>query len=281
MLTREQLGIFNSEGFLVIKNFYDLNKDIEPIQFGIYNVIGLVIKRHSLAINRLPFSPHIFDSGYQDIIAHDRKIGAEIYDAVKQVPAFMRLVGSERHEMIIKEIRGSQCAGVVTGGYGIRIDNPNEERFSAPWHQDYLAHPKSIDGIVFWSPLIKITPELGPVEFCVGSHKEGPARGYARDGQNPEKTGAYGLRLENEEALLSKYRHEAPLSEPGDLVILDFLTLHASGKNTEQRSRWSMQMRMFNFEDPTGMKIGWRGSFTEGVELKTIFPELVAEEAIR
>ena len=49
-----------------------------------------------------------------------------------------------------------------------------------------------------------------------------------------------------------------------DLLIMDFLTLHASGHNTSRRSRWSMQSRLFNFREPTGVSHAWRGSYAAG-----------------
>jgi hypothetical protein len=83
------------------------------------------------------------------------------------------------------------------------------------------------------------------------------------------------LRLDKEEQRLARYDQIAPLSEPGDLILVDFLTLHQSGKNVSDRPRWSMQWRMFNFADPTGVKISWRGSFAVGESFETIMPELV------
>jgi hypothetical protein len=56
---------------------------------------------------------------------------------------------------------------------------------------------------------------------------------------------------------------------------MDFLTLHASGHNVSDRPRWTMQWRLFNFADPTGIRIGWRG-FARGFEFKEMPPEMRA-----
>ena len=132
-------------------------------------------------------------------------------------------------------------------------------------------------GLVFWSPLIAMTDELGPVEFCVGSHKDGLAPVRETDAENPDKTGAYALTLADETARVAKYKTAAPLTEPCDLVLVDFLTLHRSGENRAARSRWSMQMRWFNFAEPTGKRLGWVGSFAAGNDLRAVHPELVVE----
>jgi len=277
-LSAQQVQAFRRDGFLVIPGFYDLAEDIEPIQRHAYRLIGQVMKRHGVPDTRRPYAPEHFDDGYVDLIRQQRSYGAEVYDAVKQIPAFVRLLGCPSHERLFQQLRGPDAiVGIAGGGSGIRIDNPSEERFRAPWHQEYPAQLRSIDGIVYWSPLVEVTPDLGPVRFCVGSHVEGPVPVHRHDPKHPEKTGAYGLTLQDEEGRTARYPQVAPLSRPGDLVIIDFMTLHASGYNVGQRSRWSMQFRYFNFNEPTGMQHGWKGSYAMGVDFATVHPELCVE----
>lgn len=276
LLTPEQVEAFHRDGVLVLRSFYDAERDIEPIQVDIYRIIGLVIEKYELSIRQVPFRRDSFDSGYQELIAHDRRLGGEIYDAVKQIPAFIRLVCSERHDRLFRQLRETTLPGVAAAGYGIRIDNPNEEKYRADWHQDYPGQFRSLDGLVFWSPLLRVEEEMGPVQFCIGSHKDGLLPIRTTDPDHPEKTGAYGLILDKREERIARYPQIAPLTEPGDLVAIDYLTLHASGYNRGRRSRWTMQMRYFNFLDPTGIKIGWRGSFAAGVRIEDVHPEMIA-----
>jgi len=274
-LGAQQIQQFHRDGFLVIKGFYDLEREIHPIQRGIHQVIGQVLKRHGLPDARGPFVPERFDEGYQNLIKINRSYGGEVYDAVKQIPAFIRMLGIPEHESLFVQLRGPDAVpAIAAGGYGIRVDNPGEERFRAPWHQEYPAQLRSLDGLVYWSPLVQVTPELGPVRLCVASHRNGPVPVYTRDPTNPDKSGAYALILQDEAGLVARHEQVAPLSGPGDLVIIDFLTLHASGQNAGQRSRWSMQFRYFNFNEPVGMRHGWKGSFAAGVDFAQVHPEL-------
>lgn len=272
ILTEEQINSFNRDGFLVIREFYE-PKQIESVQFSIYNLIGIIIQKYNLPVERTPFSYDNFDADFADVISHNRKLGGEIYDAVKQIPSFIRLCSSPEHDDVMCQLRQTDLPGIAAGGYGIRIDNPQEEQFRAGWHQDYPAQFRSLDGLVFWSPLIKMTEELGAVKICVGSHKDGIVRVHTNDSKHPDKKGAYGLVFENEQEIISKYEKIAPLLSPTDLLIIDFLTVHSSGYNTSRRSRWSMQMRYFNFREPTGINLGWVGSFAAGVDVKTIHPD--------
>ena len=274
LLTSVQVEEFHRNGLLVLKSFYDISTEIQPIQYAIHRIISILINKYHLSIQQLPFSSENFDSGYQELIAFDRQIGGEVYDAIKQIPGFMRLVASARHDAIFSQLRQTDLPGIAAAGYGIRIDNPLEEKYRAPWHQDYPAQFRSLDGLVFWSSLVSITQALGPVEFCLGSHKNGLAPVHTKDPKNPEKSGAYALTLRNEESLIAAYPQISPLTQAGDLIVIDFLTLHRSGLNISERSRWSMQMRYFNFAEPTGIKIGWKGSFASGVKVEEVHPEL-------
>lgn len=269
-LTDEQITAFERDGFVVAPVFYE-PVEIEAVQRGIHAVIDLV------AETKTEFSPGTFDFGFRELVARDRDLGGVVYDAVKQLPAFMRLVASERHEAVVRQVRGTEAPAIAAGGYGIRIDNPGEEKFRAGWHQDYPAQIRSLDGLVFWSPLLEMTPELGPVEFCVGSHQDGLAPVREVDAANPDKTGAYGLTLVDEAERVAKYEKAAPLTEPGDLVLVDFLTLHRSGENVSNRARWSLQMRWFNFAEPTGQRLGWPGAYAAGGDLRAVHPELVVD----
>lgn len=274
-LSCEQIAEFQRNGVLVVPGFYKLESDIIPIKRGIYEIIGQVMKRHRFLDARGEFTDDGFDDGYKALIALDRSYGGEVYDAIKQIPAFVRLLADPRHEDIFRQLRNEAIPGIAAGGYGIRIDNPSEDRFRAEWHQEYPAQLRSLDGLVYWSTLVPMTQELGPVQFCLGSHADGPVSVTTR----PEdgKTGAYALRLKDESSQLARYSQIAPLTSPGDLVVIDFLTLHASGFNRSQRPRWSLQFRYFNFNDPIGLSHGWKGSFAAGVDFRNIHPELCVD----
>lgn len=273
---REQ---FARDGVLVLPGFHDAEREILPIQRAVYEIIGLVATRHGIRLERAAFSPARFDAGYQELVAADRALGGEVYDLVKQIPAFVRLVCAEKSEALFRSIRGTDLAGIGTASYGIRIDLPHEERFRSHWHQEFIFQPQSVDGIVFWSPLAAVTPEMGPVVVCVGSHRDGIRR-VNRNGTGAAKAGAYKIGIVDDEAVVSGYRQIAPLTHPGDLILMDYLTIHQSGYNISDRPRWSMQSRLFNYRDAYGMRLGWKPSITAGTEVQALFPEYFSEESL-
>lgn len=272
ILTADQRAAFREQGFVLLPAFYDLETEIRPIQHALYQLIGLVAADHGLPLERPPFAPATFDAGYNALIARERSVGSAVYDAAKLIPAFLRLLAGGHNERLFAAMRDTDAVGIGAGSFGIRIDNPREEQFRSQWHQEFLYQPQSLDGMVFWSPLVEIRPELGPVEVCVGSHRDGLCV-YRKGGKYANKPGAYSIGLANEATVVSRYSRAAPLTRPGDLLILDYLTLHQSGFNVSERSRWSMQFRLFNFREPTGRKLGWKPSVTAGTSIETLFPQ--------
>ena len=276
-ITSSQIESFQNDGILIIKKFYS-EQEIEGVQRGIYEVIGQTMKKYGLPDSREEFNGSLFDSKFNEIIKNDRTFGSLVYDQVKNIPEFLCLMSDPRHSAVFMQLRKNSIPMVAGGGYGIRIDNPNEDKYRAYWHQEYPAQLRSLNGIVFWSPLVQMTKEIGPVQFLPTSHSEGPLAVFQDFGTEEQKrSGAYSLRLGNEAKLLEKYNLVAPILELGDVVCVDFLTVHASGYNRSNRSRWSMQYRYFDMAHESGRKYGWQGSYAEGVNFSNIHPELLVE----
>lgn len=266
--SKEQLDQYKEEGVVYLESFYDLETEILPIQKDIYRIISLLIEQHNLPIKQEAFSPENFDSGLNEMVKNHRKVVGSLYDAVKKLPSYVRLASSPKHDIIARYLIGTEFFGFANRGYGMRMDNPNEDVYLTQWHQDYVSQLCSPKGIVLWSPLRNVTAEVGPVQLCPGSHKDGIFP-IVRDGD-----GSYGLKLKNEQELLQKYSIVVPEVKVGDLVVIDYLTLHASSANRSKFTRWAMISRYFDFLEETGKSYGWKGGLQEGNSFENIHPEL-------
>ena len=264
---------FKEDGFLLLKNFYSFDNDIFPIQQDIMKIISAVCMKNDILV-KIDTPADAMNIGYPLLIAKNRSLGGVVYDAVKQIPGFLRLVAKKENQEIVQMLRDDCVPGIAAGGYGIRIDNPSEEKFRAQWHQEFPAQLRSLDGIVFWSPLVPVLREIGPVQMAVGSHKGGPLPVYRND-KGVNASNAYALHVHDIEKHLKKYDIIAPLTSPTDLILMDFQLLHQSGTNESDQPRWSMQFRYFNFLEPVGQRINWAGSFAAGLDFAEILPELV------
>ena len=265
---------FHKNGFILLADHFDVEKQIVPIRSGIRSVIQIVAEKYGVEAP-CDTDEEAMTTGIAALAEANREYAGEVYDAVKQIPEFMQLVADASNVELFRKIRPGSRPGIAAGGFGIRIDFPGDEKFRTFWHQEFPAQLRSRDGIVFWSPLLPVDLDSGPVQICRGSHKAGlyptvDDPGYA------EKEGAYALRLATESDVASAFEKSAPASKPGDLMLMDFLTVHRSGENRSEFPRWSMQYRLFNFNDPTGIEIGWRGSFAAGLDFTRV---LAGEES--
>jgi len=266
--TKEELEQYNEDGIVYLESFYDLETEILPIQRDIYKIISLLIEQYKLPIKQNPFTVENFDSGLTEMVKNHRKVVGVLYDVVKKIPSYVRLSNSSKHDIVAKCLLGTEFFGFANRGYGMRMDNPNEDAYLTQWHQDYVSQLCSTKGIVLWSPLRNVTTEIGPVQICSGSHKKGIFP-IVRDGD-----GSYGLKLKNEEELLKQYKVEVPEVKLGDLVVINYLTLHASSANRSKFTRWAMISRYFDFMEETGRSYGWKGGLQEGNNFEDIHPEL-------
>ena len=146
-LTDAQLNAFQTDGFAVLPAFYE-PAEIEPIQRGIHAIIGLVIEEEGLSIEQSPFEAANFDAGFQELIAHDRTLGGRVYDAVKQIPDFIRLVSSEKHEAVVRQLRGTEAPAIVAGGDGGRLDKPTGGKIRPRGDQGFSAQNFRLPGVV-------------------------------------------------------------------------------------------------------------------------------------
>lgn len=266
--TKDEIEQYRRDGVLYLQSFYNLDTEILPIKKDIYKIITILIERYNLPIKQELFSPENFDSGLIEMVKNHRKVVGILYDAVKKIPSYVQLSSSPKHDILAKCLIDTDFFGFANRGYGMRMDNPNEDVFLTQWHQDYVSQLCAPKGIVLWSPLRNVTMKVGPVQICPGSHLNG-IYPIIRDGD-----GSYGLKLKNEEQILKNYEIIVPEVKAGDLVVIDYLTLHASTANRSDYTRWAMISRYFDFLDETGKRNGWKGGLQEGNSFETIHPEL-------
>jgi ectoine hydroxylase-related dioxygenase (phytanoyl-CoA dioxygenase family) len=257
-LSKEQLSFWDKNGYLVLQGFYDRAAEIEP-------VLGEV--RQLLALMGEPAGAE-FDEGLVEMARNCRARASQVYDALKRLPSYVRLATAGKHVAVAKQLLKSAFVGFAPRGYGIRLDHAGEDKFLTQLHQDYTSQLISPRGVVFWSPLRKVTAALGPVVLYPGSHLLGIQR-IEKRGQ-----GSYGLHLPNEETLRQQFVAVAPEPDVGDVVIMDYLLLHESSPNRSDRTRWAMISRYFDFTEPIGKSHGWRGGLAEGNSFEHVHPEL-------
>ncbi|MAP24506.1 MAG: phytanoyl-CoA dioxygenase [Rickettsiales bacterium] len=261
---------YQINGYVLIKGFFDFNAEIFPIIKRIEGIIKIIAQKEGVLLNSDDFKEN-----YMALLRINRKYGSIVYDAVKQLPEFISLVSSSKTINLIKTILSYDNIAIAYGGLGMRINNPNETDYLAPWHQEYPAQLRSPKGVVLWSPLVNVSEKMGPVEILERSHLDGINPVFVSKGSNANK--AYLLNLRNEDKIIAKHKKVAPITEPGDVLLMDFLTVHRSGKNFSNHPLWSMQVRYFSFDEAEGKKINWTGSYNSGHDFSSVYPHFIEE----
>ena len=126
--------------------------------------------------------------------------------------------------------------------------------------------------MVFWAPLVKLKKSLGPLKIYEKSHKNGLLK-YKQMQRLDNQPEGYSIIIDQKEKIKERFKVIEPILDVGSVIALDFLTVHESGINRSSHSRWTIQLRYFNFYDEKGIKLGWKPSITQGSQIKKIFKE--------
>jgi ectoine hydroxylase-related dioxygenase (phytanoyl-CoA dioxygenase family) len=264
LLTAEQMASWDENGFVLLKGFYDAEREIAPIQQEVRELMGLVRQRMGVTVE----GGSEFDEGLAEMARTCREGASLVYDSVKKLPSYIQLATCEKHARVARQVLRSAFVGFAPRGYGIRLDHPGEDKFLTQLHQDYTSQLGSPRGVVFWSPLRRVSREMGPVVLYPGSQRLG-IQAIEKVGQ-----GSYGLQIPNADELRRQFRATAPEVEVGDVVIMDYLLLHESSPNVSGHTRWAMISRYFDFTENVGAGYGWKGGLAEGNSFEKAHPEL-------
>lgn len=166
-----------------------------------------------------------------------------LYDSIRK-PTW--LIDFSVHPTItgpVKEIL--DCDIGVLEKIPFRIDLPMVMRELAVWHQDYFYVKGNTDTVTAWIPMQDTAYELGCLLVMPGSHQLGS--------------------IPHERPLLQKKFvpgniFERPVRyvemKRGDLLLFNALTLHSSGNNISDRTRFSVQARYSRLNQPCDPGMG-------------------------
>src|SRR5256885_5093419 len=156
-MTPKEIETYKRDGFIVLREFYDLEREIEPIRRDIHRLVSMVIEDHGLPFRSTFRTADEFDEGVAYLLTCRRDLVSVVYDTIKRLPSYIRLACDRRHETVAERLLGTPFVGFANRGYGIRMDNPSEDDFLTQLHQDYVNQLCSPRGVVFWSPFRSIT----------------------------------------------------------------------------------------------------------------------------
>jgi len=276
MFTEIDRARFRRDGFLVARSLLPET----PILRALLAIDRLICAR---APEFTPSAPHLVrEEIHAKLLAlavKDRRTLGVVYDAARKVVPFWELLGSAELTTAANELLESEDVGLAFRGAGIRLDLPGEHHWRSTWHQEYHAQISSPRGFVAWIPFVDVTHSMGPVEIARGSHHVGVLPVRAHDPLNRGRDYTKTFEIPDAAHIAAQHLVATVETRPGDVVFLDFLTLHQSGWNhSRDRVRISGQARFFDMAHSTAIEHGWVGGLHEGHDFTALHPELVIDD---
>ena len=256
------------DGYLVLPGLLDPERDLGPLRAEYHSLLDAVARRlHaggvvSSTYADLPFGPRfcamVREMGGALMNQMDICLPQKGIDARSQVhcgPAVFGLITNPRLLDAVERIVGPEIYSNPT--QHVRIKPPEDclagdttivgEIARAVWHQDLATVMPEADRsrmLTVWIPITRSTRENGCLLVAPGSHKRGlvthchdPRANYSRQAIPEDLVGDRQVALE---------------MEPGDVLFLTRLTMHASLPNLSRDVRWSVDLRYQPVGEPTG-----------------------------
>ena len=137
---------------------------------------------------------------------------------------------------------------ISINGENIRMDIPHDKLHKLDWHQDrsyYFQNRDGNKGLVIWIPLINITNKIGPMKVCEKSHKLGFISNYQKKLSSKKSSTQRIVDFDRQNFKIINLNVNC-----GDVILMSKNTIHASGKNISNLTRFSLQIRAHDLMDP-------------------------------
>ena len=254
-MTAERLTkTFKTEGAVIVRGLLGDARKSELRQA----LSGIISAQYRHATGHDPAPDADIDTLFNALCAIDRRLGALVYEAAREVPAFYSLLLHPWVQDVVKTLLGTDTLHIPYDKAMFRIDRSNEPWFEFHWHQDYTYNQMSDPTVTVWTPLTPVTEDMGPLHVIPRSHGQiHPVRlEPKRDDHGRPKVTKSAVLADADAADLDA-RAVPVCLEPGDVLFFHQLLLHRSGRNRSNRARWSMVPRYGRMLDPEMVARGW------------------------
>jgi len=220
-------------GFVLIKGFLSKEKNFLSLKKYLDHFLIKSLKNTNKNNIDKIITKH-FNSG--------SNISAYINDYINLSPKLYKVLVSNKIISLISKINNSDKEDLIFNNPRFRIQIPNNDRISnLPWHQDsHYNTIKNTNSIVVWISIGKITKQMGPIIFKIGSHKWGELRKKTIKKSN----GGIAHTINVKNSRIKNLKTASVPTTPGDVILIDMNCVHTSGKNkTIDKIKYSVQAR--------------------------------------
>jgi ectoine hydroxylase-related dioxygenase (phytanoyl-CoA dioxygenase family) len=235
---------FDKYGYVKISNVIN-KEEILRLQKTIYYTFQ---KYKSFKIKKKLFDNTKFHEALITLRKDNPDSFGSFYDTIQSSINLYNIVTNKKLINIVSKISGLNKESLSFNGENVRMDGPNDKKNSLGWHQDrayYFQNRDGNKGLICWIPLLKIFNELGPLEICESSAKDG----FIKVPRKKYKKKRYSPQFKINERMVKNYKKIRILADVGDILLLNKNTIHKSGKNSSKKFRFSLQIRFHDMSD--------------------------------
>ena len=247
----DKIKKFNEDGFYIEKSIIPVALHRE-LFLTFYDLITSMVNRYKI---KLDFKfKDIEDINYpHDINELDRLLFAvsdfkrdligEVYDTIAYCSAFLKLVSYPEIEKTARQLLSLKSYSTIySTTHRIRMDEPDDVKRRAGWHQEIFHSYPDTRFIQTWAPVIRdSTVENGTIEICQKSHLNGVVDQIWED----EKGGGYAHRILVKDEIVKNHKELKLPMKLGDIMFFNPHLIHRSGYNSSKEIRYS-QVGMWN-----------------------------------
>lgn len=238
-LTREQLGFYDREGYLVLERLLS-DADLRPAREAMarkVEVIAADLLAHGLIDDTRPGSP--FETRLAELFAGRSdaeflKFGRSWRD---RDPGYFELMANPLILDAVESLIGGEI--FANPVYNTRPKVPRVAAGAVPWHQDKSYWPQAGANpvITVWVPLVDTTLENGCLHIMPRTHRQ-KVLSYHHE----QVTGTRYLEVDAEH--IGKEKEPLPLPvRKGDAILFNDRCIHSSTPNRSNHVRWAIDLR--------------------------------------
>lgn len=236
--TKKCRNFLKKNGYLIVTNVLN-KKDFENIERLILNSAKIYTNFKKKKISGLD-DPHL-NRELIKLRKKNKKRFAYFFDTLQTSIASYQLWTNAKILSVVKKIMECDINSISATDLLIRIDSPIDTRNKLDWHQDsayFRQNDKGSNGLNCWSPLTKLTFDMGPLEFLENSHKLGLIK------VKKERIGKFrSLQRKIPSNLIKNLKIKKFELNLGDFIFLNMDTIHRSGENLSNIFRMSSLCR--------------------------------------
>ncbi len=178
------------------------------------------------------------DAAFIQLREENPTVFSKIYDTCRNSLALYQLLLSPSVTDLVELFSGDEISKYLLSGVQLRMDMPDDIRNNLGWHQDRSYHQicdNGADSIIVWIPIQDVNDWNGTIKACVSSYVEGFVK---VDVSNHDKITSGQYAIPNE--IVGKYEQKSIEAKQGDVVLMNFDTIHQSGINRSDKVRFTL-----------------------------------------